>query len=245
MGLLSRIKNPLTGTAQVVGCEPAPTQLIKAPCRMQLVVQAPGIAPFSCEQVFEAPLSRWPAPGDALPVTFDRDHPERMRVEWDQILSSGERARQDADALAASMRADPAAAAAPAAPAVAGAPAAPPPPTATVITLGAGQTVQVIGGGDRAAAIARAEQKLGIDLDGDGLAAGAPGQAGGLSALIAQALGAAQGAGMAVAPAAAPAPPPAIDHTIAELEQLGALHDRGVLTDEEFAAQKQRILGGS
>ena len=27
------------------------------------------------------------------------------------------------------------------------------------------------------------------------------------------------------------------------LQELGRLHDQGVLTDEEFAAQKTRILG--
>jgi hypothetical protein len=31
---------------------------------------------------------------------------------------------------------------------------------------------------------------------------------------------------------------------MAELKQLGELHDSGVLTDEEFAAQKAKILGG-
>jgi Short C-terminal domain len=39
-------------------------------------------------------------------------------------------------------------------------------------------------------------------------------------------------------PAAAPAPDP-----IEQLKQLGELHSQGVLTDEEFAAQKARLLG--
>jgi hypothetical protein len=30
---------------------------------------------------------------------------------------------------------------------------------------------------------------------------------------------------------------------LAQLKQLGELHDQGVLTDEEFAEQKQRCLG--
>jgi hypothetical protein len=42
----------------------------------------------------------------------------------------------------------------------------------------------------------------------------------------------------APAPAAAPAPDP-----IARLKELGALHEQGILTDEEFAAQKAKILG--
>ena len=48
-------------------------------------------------------------------------------------------------------------------------------------------------------------------------------------------------------PAAAPAPAaPAqesMDDKIAALKQLGELHAQGVLTDEEFAAQKAKLLG--
>jgi hypothetical protein len=44
------------------------------------------------------------------------------------------------------------------------------------------------------------------------------------------------------APAAAPAAPPAPDMTT-ELTQLAQLHSQGILTDEEFAAKKQQILG--
>ncbi len=33
--------------------------------------------------------------------------------------------------------------------------------------------------------------------------------------------------------------------TIDQLKQLGELHDQGVLTDEEFAQQKQRCLAGN
>lgn len=44
----------------------------------------------------------------------------------------------------------------------------------------------------------------------------------------------------------APPPAPAAaggDDVIAQLEKLGRLRDSGVLTDEEFAAQKARLLG--
>jgi hypothetical protein len=45
-------------------------------------------------------------------------------------------------------------------------------------------------------------------------------------------------------PAAPPPPPPsAADNMLDQLRQLGELHDSGVLTDEEFAVQKARILG--
>ena len=42
--------------------------------------------------------------------------------------------------------------------------------------------------------------------------------------------------------AAAPAPAPAPD-PIDQLQDLAELHASGVLTDEEFAPQKARILG--
>jgi membrane protease subunit (stomatin/prohibitin family) len=45
----------------------------------------------------------------------------------------------------------------------------------------------------------------------------------------------------AAQPAAAPAAPAADPYE--QLKELGALHDQGVLTDEEFAAQKAKILG--
>ncbi|MGI9556894.1 MAG: SHOCT domain-containing protein [Solirubrobacterales bacterium] len=42
----------------------------------------------------------------------------------------------------------------------------------------------------------------------------------------------------AAAPAAAPAPDP-----IQQLKELAALKDQGIITEEEFAAQKAKLLG--
>jgi hypothetical protein len=47
--------------------------------------------------------------------------------------------------------------------------------------------------------------------------------------------------GAPAAPAAAPAPAAAAP--IDQLKELGELHASGVLTDEEFAAQKAKLLG--
>ena len=41
---------------------------------------------------------------------------------------------------------------------------------------------------------------------------------------------------------AAQAPPPAQEDPMAKLKELGELHSSGVLTDEEFAAAKAKIL---
>jgi hypothetical protein len=40
------------------------------------------------------------------------------------------------------------------------------------------------------------------------------------------------------------APPPAESPTVAQLNQLSQLHAAGVLSDEEFAAAKQKVLSG-
>lgn len=57
-----------------------------------------------------------------------------------------------------------------------------------------------------------------------------------------------QAAGAAEATPAAPPPQPApaaglAPEAIEQLKQLADLHQQGILTDEEFAAQKARILG--
>jgi len=40
-----------------------------------------------------------------------------------------------------------------------------------------------------------------------------------------------------------PPPPPPEADPIEQLKQLGQLHAQGILTDEEFAAQKAKLLG--
>ena len=51
-----------------------------------------------------------------------------------------------------------------------------------------------------------------------------------------------QGEQVAYAPPQQAAPAPQED-TIAQLERLGALRDQGILNEEEFQAQKAKILG--
>ncbi len=55
--------------------------------------------------------------------------------------------------------------------------------------------------------------------------------------------------GQQSAMASAPPPPPAqtgiTSADTERLQELGKLHEQGILTDEEFAQQKARILGGA
>ena len=51
------------------------------------------------------------------------------------------------------------------------------------------------------------------------------------------------GGGMSTAGVVQPAAAPAEDDTLAQLERLGQLKAQGILTEDEFAAQKAKILG--
>jgi hypothetical protein len=52
----------------------------------------------------------------------------------------------------------------------------------------------------------------------------------------------AQAQALAPAPAGAPASGGISSDAVEKLQQLAKLHEQGVLTDEEFTAQKQRLL---
>jgi hypothetical protein len=54
----------------------------------------------------------------------------------------------------------------------------------------------------------------------------------------------AQQAAAAVAPQAAAPAPAGGDDMMAKISQLSTLHAQGVLTDEEFAAAKAKVLAG-
>jgi hypothetical protein len=57
-------------------------------------------------------------------------------------------------------------------------------------------------------------------------------------------MSAAQAPPPAAAPAPAPAPAaPAQQDDMAEIQQLAAMKDQGILTEEEFQAKKKQILG--
>ncbi|HEY4279207.1 MAG TPA: hypothetical protein VGM91_13375 [Conexibacter sp.] len=159
MSLLRRIKHPVEGSMHVVGATAIDPDEMRAPCHITYVIQAPGIAAFSGEHVFELWTRQWPTPGDDLPVVFDREKPDRVEIQWDKVMSHADSARMHADQLAAQLRGE----------GVAGDGQAPVPggTMITPIVIGNASPERV------REAMARAEQALGIDLDGDGVVGGA------------------------------------------------------------------------
>src|SRR5262249_35660016 len=80
---------------------------MRQPCTMQLVIQADGMEAFPIQQDFEINTNQWPDPGDLLSVTFDREHHDRIEIDWSAVPTSGEVAAQHAAELAAQLNAAP------------------------------------------------------------------------------------------------------------------------------------------
>jgi hypothetical protein len=204
----NRIKDPVEGWMHVVGCTAINADVLRAPCHITYVIQADGVPAFSGDQVFELWTNQWPSPGDDLPVVFDRQDTQHVKIAFDQIPSHAESARMHADELAQQLNSG-------ATPKVQGGPLAgwPTPSTVTPIIVGNADPERVRD------AISRAEQALGIDLNGDGVGGGAP-------------------------PASASTAKADVD-VVSRLERLAKLRDTGVITNDEFDSQKHKILGES
>lgn len=102
MGLFgTRIKDPVRGTAEVVARSVMPRGSRYANCRMSLVVEVPGEAKRAAEHHdLKVPCAKWPEPGQVLPLSVDRARPDRMRIEWDEVPTAAEVARERAEAVA-------------------------------------------------------------------------------------------------------------------------------------------------
>jgi hypothetical protein len=97
------MKDPVDGTAQVVGSTQPPENATSGNVNLTLVVQAEGVSATSVELACMAPSKKWPFPGETLPVTVDRADPTRVKVRWDDVPEAADVAKQQADALAASL----------------------------------------------------------------------------------------------------------------------------------------------
>lgn len=76
-------------------------------CRMHLVLQAPGLAPYAAEFHGLVHHRRWPTPGATLPVSIDPRNPRAFAILWDEVPDAADRARHQAEQLARAMRDQP------------------------------------------------------------------------------------------------------------------------------------------
>ncbi len=210
-----RMQDPVRGQAQVVSCTGHRGDGIYQNCSMHLVVQAPGVPATPVQMSDLVHNKRWPFPGMTLPCTIDRANPQKVKIEWDEVEKSGDRAARNAEAIAAAMRGE-----------------------APQGGMGfGGANVQVVNMSGRDMSQLSEEQKAKLRMLGiDPAMLAAQQQQQGPTAP--------PPAGAVPPPPAAPmAPQPGGDDQLARLERLGALRQQGILTEEEFQQQKRRILG--
>ncbi|GGM76528.1 SHOCT domain-containing protein [Dactylosporangium sucinum] len=96
------------GVAQVVSATRHNGRGIYQNCRMHLVLQAPGLAPYAAEFHGLVHHRRWPTPGATLPVSIDPHNPRAFAILWDEVPDPAVVARQQAERLAQAMRDRPA-----------------------------------------------------------------------------------------------------------------------------------------
>jgi hypothetical protein len=107
MGLFGRRKkNVVRGTARVVSSSRAPHGAAYGNLIAQVVVEAPGLAPYSLEyRKMVTPVNRWPHAGTVLPIEVDPSDPGDIDVLWDEVPKGWDVARNQAEQVAAMMRA--------------------------------------------------------------------------------------------------------------------------------------------
>jgi hypothetical protein len=98
MGLFNRLKgisDPVEAEFRIVACSSNSGGAVYENCTMDGVVYGPGFGPVPVHHTsMVTPTAKWPYPGVVLPVTADREHPERLKINWDEVPSSRDVARQ-------------------------------------------------------------------------------------------------------------------------------------------------------
>jgi hypothetical protein len=89
-----RIKDGLRGQAVVLSINQYVDQSSSARMPIRLMVHLEGREPYSVKHTCFVPRKKYPFPGTSLPVTVDRDDPERIRIEWDDVQTADERMDQ-------------------------------------------------------------------------------------------------------------------------------------------------------
>jgi putative oligomerization/nucleic acid binding protein len=139
VGLFNRIKDPVTGTGRVVWARPGSGSRTE----VQLAVQALGVESFEAMYTVEAPRDRPLVAGASVPITFDRERHQRLRIEWDQVPAAAAPAPPAREPVAE--------------------------PSETAFPAGSlSFSSQVVDARDRPDLLAPFEAMTGMDLDGDG-----------------------------------------------------------------------------
>lgn len=102
-----KIKDGLSGTATVMAVPQAGANASSYRIQMKLSVQLPGQDPYLVRYTCFASREKYPWPGSVVPVTVDRKDREKLRIEWDRVPTSDERAAQSHEQMIAMQKGTP------------------------------------------------------------------------------------------------------------------------------------------
>ena len=68
---------------------------------LTLQVRLPGREPYLHKHTCWVHATKYPQPGTVLPITVDRNDATRLRVEWDQVLTTEQRVQRQHEAMLA------------------------------------------------------------------------------------------------------------------------------------------------
>jgi hypothetical protein len=95
-----RMQDPVRGEAQVVAATAPGHDAYSSTYEITAVVRAAGMAPAAVVRHGVARTAKWPRPGMVLPVTVDQADPTRIRIEWGEVPTTRQVARDEARRLA-------------------------------------------------------------------------------------------------------------------------------------------------
>lgn len=96
--------DPMPGTLLVTASAMPSRRALYHMTRITGVISAEGIEPAAVQYSGLVRTSKWPSPGETLPVIVDRADPRRFAIEWEKLRDTGSAAMDQAEALAAAMR---------------------------------------------------------------------------------------------------------------------------------------------
>ena len=107
MGIFGRRRSGdlVRATARVVSSSQPPPHATYSPLKMDLVVQADGLEPTAVafnQRV--ARCSKFPLPGQTIPVEIRLADPTSVKVVWDEVPTRGQMGQQQSQAIAETMR---------------------------------------------------------------------------------------------------------------------------------------------
>lgn len=152
----TRIDDGVRGTAEVISATGYYGNAIYQNCRMELVVEGPGIPATAVSMTALVHRLHWPQAGVVLPALIERANPQEVEILWDETVDSRSAARARAQQVAAERRGERPSPMQLAGPGFVG----------NQLGLGAGATVKVVGDVSKITPEQRAKLKaMGVDLD--------------------------------------------------------------------------------